>query len=102
MELLVEIVFWIFKALVKGVQQSSPPSPNNPTAMQSARNTAQPSSGAKRQASAPGQRPATTTLSGTPARLAMSASDQKTAEVWEEYRKKQEALEAQFRAKAPQ
>jgi uncharacterized protein YpmB len=32
---------------------------------------------------------------------ATSTSDQKTADVWRVYRKKQEDLEAEFRAKAP-
>jgi hypothetical protein len=30
-----------------------------------------------------------------------TATEQKTAQVWDEYRKKQEALEAQFLEKAP-
>jgi hypothetical protein len=35
------------------------------------------------------------------AQTAQSAMDLKTAEIWRAYRKKQEALEAQFRARAP-
>ena len=70
MDLLFELIVWIFKAITKPRESDSSLRPN--------------------QSMRPRQVPST-----------LSYSEQKTAEIWRAYRIKQEALEAEFRAKAP-
>ena len=108
MDLLIEIVIWIIKAILKGREQTAAARQDKRTTLSSTRNTRQPQSSANLVAggmSARGQRQADMTRNrpedDSQVRQAGLSAEQKTVEIWEAYRKKQEALEAQFRAKAP-
>ena len=103
-DLLLEIVIWIIKAIVKGpatrVWQTNRSTVNSPP------NTGRAAASARPIANADStQRPAevvrTRPQEARPIQPTASTSEQQTADVWEAYRKKQEALEAQFQAKAP-
>lgn len=95
-DLLLEIIVWIIKAIVKGPERPPRVRQANRSKVNSPPNTGQaPSS--PRPAEAARARPQQATLNQPTA----STSEQQTADAWEAYRKKQEALEAQLRAKAP-
>ncbi len=95
-DLLFEIVVWIIRAIVKGpgpatrVRQTSRSKVNNPP------NTAQAPSSAR-----PAEAARTHSQEARLVQPTASTSEQQTADAWEAYRKKQEDLEAQLRAKAP-
>ncbi len=75
MDILIDLIVWIIRSLTKSRGTTSTVQ-SGPTTPMTPRTT--------RQAQPP-----------------LTASEQKTAEIWQAYRKKQEMLEAQFRAKAP-
>ena len=75
MDILFDLIIWIIKSISKSRQPSSRVG-RSPTTPMMPRNTRQ-------------------------AQPALTASEQKTKDIWGAYRKKQEMLEAQFRAKAP-
>src|SRR5574341_91794 len=95
-DLLFEVVIWIIKAIVKGPETATKLRQTNRTTVNSPPNTGRVPSSA-RPAEAARARPQQATLNQPTA----STSEQQTADAWEAYRKKQEALEAQLRAKAP-
>ncbi len=95
-DLLFEIVIWIIRAIVKGPEPATRLRQANRSKVNSPPNTGQaPSS--PRPTEAARARPQQATLNQPTA----SNSEQQTADAWEAYRKKQEDLEAQLRAKAP-
>lgn len=105
-DLLFEIVVWIIKAIVKGPEPAARLRQTNRSKVNSPPNTGQAPSSARPAANAGStQRPAEAARTRPQeARLVQptaSNSEQQTADAWEAYRKKQEALEAQLRAKAP-
>jgi len=75
MDILFHLIVWIIKAVTQSGKSASPVERSKATLI---------STGATRQV-----------------QPTLSASEQKTRDIWQAYRKKQEALEAQFRAKAP-
>src|SRR5574341_37789 len=95
-DLLFEIVVWIIKVIVKGPERPPRVRQTNRTTVNSPPNTGRVPSSA-RPAEAARARPQQATLNQPTA----STSEQQTADAWEAYRKKQEALEAEFQAKAP-
>ncbi len=95
-DLLFEIVVWIIRAIVKGPGPATRARQTNRSTVNSPPNTGRAPSSA-RPAEAARTRPQEARLVQPTA----STSEQQTADAWEAYRKKQEALEAQLRAKAP-
>jgi hypothetical protein len=75
MDMLFELIVWIIRSMTK----------SNGTSANARRNAAMPTQQMNTRRSQP----------------ALTASEQKTRDIWAAYRKKQEMLEAQFRAKAP-
>ena len=95
-DLLIEIVIWIIRAIAKGPGSATRARQTNRRTVNSAPNTGQAPSSA-RPAVGARTRPQEATVNQATA----TPSEQQTAEVWEAYRKKQEALEARFQEKAP-
>jgi len=74
MDILFHIIVWIIKTITQAGKSSSTAGRSNATSIQSK------------------------TARQVPT---LSIYEQKTRDIWQAYRRKQEALEAQFRAKAP-
>jgi hypothetical protein len=105
-DLLLEIVIWIIRGIVKGREPATRVRQMNRRTVNSPPNTGRSPSSARPAANADStRRPAvgarTRPQEATVNQPTASSSEQQTAEVWEAYLKKQEALEAEFQAKAP-
>jgi hypothetical protein len=108
MDILLEIIFAIFKAFFSEVGHTSTEQPENGKTLNAPQNSSQPLPGTKLDRSAyfpPGTYPMKTDSplppGGSTPHQAESAYEQKAAEVWEAYRRKQDALERELRSKEP-
>jgi hypothetical protein len=76
-DLIIEILFWIIKALFSKAERPPTARPENPRQVNNPQDALQ------------------------QGRQDRPPSDQKVDEVWDAYRRKQEAMEAELRSKAP-